>query len=92
MCVSGTLWGLMQRGCTRLACLCCWTTVEEEDEEEEIALEELEMVRDMVLVFFWMLHTHTHTHRDPKTVCNHTVVPKSFQCLNILRKIMYWFH
>lgn len=43
----------MQRGCTRLECLCCWTKVEEE-EEEEIALEELEMVRDMLLVFFWM--------------------------------------
>ena len=33
---------------------------EEEEDEEEISLQE-EMVRDMVLVFFWtpwMLHTH----------------------------------
>lgn len=47
----------MQRGCTKVECL-CWSTVEEDDddeEEEDVSREHDDIVRDIVDVFFGTL-------------------------------------
>lgn len=46
----------MQRGCTKVECL-CWSTVEEDDDEEEedVSREHDDIVRDIVDVFFGTL-------------------------------------